>query len=562
MGFVGTVLGIFGFGFGITAGLVIGYYFFIYIQPSDVADPEIRPLVEEDQETLQKMLPEIPFWVKNPDYDRLDWLNKFLEYMWPNLNKAICATVKGIVKPIIDEQIPQYKIDAVEFEALTLGSLPPTFQGMKIYVTEEKELIMEPSIKWAANANVTIAVKAYGLKATAQVVDLQVFALPRITLKPLVPSFPCFANIFVSLMDKPYVDFGLKVVGIDLMSVPILYRFVQEIIKDQVANMYHWPKTLEVQILDPAKAFDRPVGLLHVKVIRALKLQKKDLLGASDPYVKIKLTDSKLPSKQTTVKMKNLNPEWNEDFNFTVKDPLTQILKLHVIDWEQVSFHGSFFFHLVVTLNISCFAQIGKHDKMGMNEVPLKDLTPDEPKLMTLALVKKKDTNDAQNDKSRGQLVVELTYKPFKEEELPKTFQQTKTLLVRAPDNTPDGGGMLVVIVHEAEDVEGKHHNNPYVRILFRGEKRKTKKIRKTRDPRWEEEFTFMLDEPPINDKIHLEVYSSSSRIGLRRPKESLGFIDINLSNVVNNKRINERYHLIDSKNGRIQIELQWRTKD
>ncbi|KAG4160512.1 hypothetical protein ERO13_D01G002500v2 [Gossypium hirsutum] len=540
MGFVGTVLGIFGFGFGITAGLVIGYYFFIYIQPSDVADPEIRPLVEEDQETLQKMLPEIPFWVKNPDYDRLDWLNKFLEYMWPNLNKAICATVKGIVKPIIDEQIPQYKIDAVEFEALTLGSLPPTFQGMKIYVTEEKELIMEPSIKWAANANVTIAVKAYGLKATAQIVDLQVFALPRITLKPLVPSFPCFANIFVSLMDKPYVDFGLKVVGIDLMSVPILYRFVQEIIKDQVANMYHWPKTLEVQILDPAKAFDRPVGLLHVKVIRALKLKKKDLLGASDPYVKIKLTDSKLPSKQTTVKMKNLNPEWNEDFNFTVKDPLTQILKLYVIDWEQ----------------------IGKHDKMGMNEVPLKDLTPDEPKLMTLALVKKKDTNDAQNDKSRGQLVVELTYKPFKEEELPKTFQQTKTLLVRAPDNTPDGGGMLVVIVHEAEDVEGKHHNNPYVRILFRGEKRKTKKIRKTRDPRWEEEFTFMLDEPPINDKIHLEVYSSSSRIGLRRPKESLGFIDINLSNVVNNKRINERYHLIDSKNGRIQIELQWRTKD
>ncbi|KAA3468100.1 synaptotagmin-1-like isoform X1 [Gossypium australe] len=579
MGFVGTVLGIFGFGFGITAGLVIGYYFFIYIQPSDVADPEIRPLVEEDQETLQKMLPEIPFW--------LDWLNKFLEYMWPNLNKAICATVKGIVKPIIDEQIPQYKIDAVEFEALTLGSLPPTFQGMKIYVTEEKELIMEPSIKWAANANVTIAVKAYGLKATAQVVDLQVFALPRITLKPLVPSFPCFANIFVSLMDKPYVDFGLKVVGIDLMSVPILYRFVQEIIKDQVANMYHWPKTLDVQILDPAKAFDRPVGLLHVKVIRALKLKKKDLLGASDPYVKIKLTESKLPSKQTTVKMKNLNPEWNEDFNFTVKDPLTQILKLHVIDWEQ----------------------IGKHDKMGMNEVPLKDLTPDEPKLMTLELVKKKDTNDAQKDKSRGQLVVELTYKPFKEEELPKSFQQTKTLLVRAPDNTPDGGGMLVVIVHEAEDVEGKHHNNPYVRILFRGEKRKTKKIRKTRDPRWEEEFTFMLDEPPINDKIHLEVYSSSSRIGLRRPKvlflhhclhvmyhylfhanifaghskydfldcrnytynptiyvfmeqESLGYIDINLSDVVNNKRINERYHLIDSKNGRIQIELQWRTKD
>lgn len=42
--------------------------------------------------------------------------------------------------------------------------------------------------------------------------------------------------------------------------------------------------------------------------------------------------------------------------------------------------------------------------------------------------------------------------------------------------------------------------------------------------------------------------------------QESLGYVDINLSDVVNNKRINEKYHLIDSKNGRIQIELQWRT--
>jgi hypothetical protein len=41
---------------------------------------------------------------------------------------------------------------------------------------------------------------------------------------------------------------------------------------------------------------------------------------------------------------------------------------------------------------------------------------------------------------------------------------------------------------------------------------------------------------------------------------ESLGYVDINLSDVVNNKRINEKYSLIDSKNGRIQIELSWRT--
>lgn len=537
MSFFSGVLGLFGFGIGASIGIVIGYFLFIYSQPTDVKDPVIRPLAEQDSNTLENLLPEIPLWVKNPDYDRVDWINKFLEYMWPYLDKAICKMAKNIAKPLIAEQIPKYKIDSIEFEALSLGSLPPTFQGMKVYITDEKELIMEPSLKWAANPNILVALRAFGLKATVQVVDVQVFASPRITLKPLVPSFPCFAKILVSLMDKPHVDFGLKVVGCDLMSVPGLYRFVQEFIKEQVANLYLWPRTLEVPILDPTKAMRRPVGSLHVKVIRAMKLKKKDLLGASDPYVKIKITEDKLPSKKTTVKHKNLNPEWNEEFHYQVRDPETQALQFTVYDWEQV----------------------GKHDKMGMNVVPLKDLPANEPKELTLDLLKNMDLDDAQNEKSRGQLVVELVYKPLKEEDLQKVFGDSNAVQ-KAPAGTPANGGQLVVVVHEAQDVEGKNHTNPYVRILFRGEERKTKRIKKNRDPRWEEQFEFICEEPPVNDKLHVEVYSSSSRIGILHPKESLGYIDISLSDVVNNKRINEKYHLIDSKNGRIQIELQWRT--
>lgn len=46
--------------------------------------------------------------------------------------QAICKTARTIAKPIIAEQIPKYKIDSVEFEALSLGSLPPTFQGSSL----------------------------------------------------------------------------------------------------------------------------------------------------------------------------------------------------------------------------------------------------------------------------------------------------------------------------------------------------------------------------------------------------------------------------------------------
>lgn len=111
---------------------------------------------------------------------------------------------------------------------------------------------------------------------------------------------------------------------------------------------------------------------------------------------------------------------------------------------------------------------------MGMNVVPLKELPPDEPKMMTLDLLKSLDPNDSQNDKGRGQLEVELTYKPFKEEDMVKESDDLSTV-EKAPEGTPPGGGLLVVIVHEAQDLEGKHHTNPFVRILFRGEERKTK---------------------------------------------------------------------------------------
>ncbi|XP_010691897.2 synaptotagmin-2 isoform X1 [Beta vulgaris subsp. vulgaris] len=537
MGFLNTIMSIFGFGFGSSLGLVIGYYFFIFFQPTDVKDPEVRPLAELDAKSLLKLLPEIPLWVKNPDFDRVDWLNKFILYMWPYLDKAICKTAREISKPIIAEQIPKYKIQAVEFETLSLGTLPPTFQGMKVFMTEEKELIMEPALKWAGNPNIHVTVKAFGLKASVQVVDLHVFAHPRITLKPLVPAFPCFANINVSLMEKPHVDFGLKLLGADAMAIPGLYRFVQELIKDQVANMYLWPKTLEIPILDAGKARKKPVGILHVKVVKAINLKKKDLLGASDPYVKMKLTEDKLPSKKTTVKYKNLNPEWNEEFTLSVRDPQTQALEIIVYDWEK----------------------FGGHEKMGINVVPLKDITPDEMKVFTLELLKSMDPEDVRNEKSRGQLVLEATYKPFKEDEIASDPEDSGTV-EKAPEGTPDGGGLLVITVHQAQDVEGKHHTNPYVRLLFKGEEKKTKTIKKNRDPRWEEEFEFLLEEPPVNDRIHVEVHSVSSRIGLLHPKETLGYVDINLADVVSNRRINQSYNLIDSKNGRIQIELQWRT--
>lgn len=41
--------------------------------------------------------------------------------------------------------------------------------------------------------------------------------------------------------------------------------------------------------------------------------------------------------------------------------------------------------------------------------------------------------------------------------------------------------------------------------------------------------------------------------------QETLGHINVNLTDVLNNGRINEKYHLIDSKNGVIHVEIKWK---
>ncbi|VAI91612.1 unnamed protein product [Triticum turgidum subsp. durum] len=568
---MGLVGGILGFVLGLPLGLAAAYLVYLrFVAPRRrLQDPVVRPLRDLDFETLQTMVNDIPLWVKYPDYERIDWMNKFICDMWPFLDKAICKIIRGVAKPICDQYVGKYGIESIEFGNLTLGALPPTLQGIKVYEMREKELVIEPVIRWASIANVTVNVKVHSFKLSAQLLDLHIMLTPRATLKPLVPSFPCFASVCVSLMEKPHVDFGLKLLGGDVMAIPGLYRFVQEQISKQIAILYHWPKVIEVPILDGARseslvskiltailgfciniyaltfiqgkkpgATKKPVGVLHVKVVRAMNLPKMDLLGKSDPYVKLRLSGERLPSKKTSVKMSNLNPEWNEHFRLVVKDPETQVLELQMFDWEKVKMH----------------------DKMGVQVIPLRLLTPYESKLFTLDLLRSMNPNDQQNKKNRGKLVVELTFDPFREENSTSPLISDVEGNISLKRDVPDGGGVLLVSVENAEDVEGKRHTNPYAVVLFRGEKRETKVIRKARDPRWNEEFQFVVDEAPMDEKIHIEIRSRRRRLLPFRTQESLGHVNINLVDVVNNGRINEKYHLINSRNGKLQLEIKWNT--
>ncbi|XP_041367636.1 E3 ubiquitin-protein ligase NEDD4-like isoform X2 [Gigantopelta aegis] len=81
--------------------------------------------------------------------------------------------------------------------------------------------------------------------------------------------------------------------------------------------------------------------LLRIKVVEGIGLAKKDIFGASDPYVRISLyrgdiEDGLIDQKQTKVIKRSLNPRWNEEFIFRV-NPRDNVIRLEVFDSNRVT---------------------------------------------------------------------------------------------------------------------------------------------------------------------------------------------------------------------------------
>ncbi|XP_054467860.1 E3 ubiquitin-protein ligase NEDD4-like isoform X3 [Anoplopoma fimbria] len=112
--------------------------------------------------------------------------------------------------------------------------------------------------------------------------------------------------------------------------------------------------------------------VLRVKVIAGMDLAKKDIIGASDPYVKLSLyvadENKELALVQTKTIKKTLNPKWNEEFYFRVC-PQNHRLLFEVFDENRLASSKNGIFHLTQT----------RDDFLGQVDVPLSHLPTEDP---------------------------------------------------------------------------------------------------------------------------------------------------------------------------------------
>uniref|UniRef100_A0A667GTP9 E3 ubiquitin-protein ligase n=1 Tax=Lynx canadensis TaxID=61383 RepID=A0A667GTP9_LYNCA len=100
--------------------------------------------------------------------------------------------------------------------------------------------------------------------------------------------------------------------------------------------------------------------ILRVKVVSGIDLAKKDIFGASDPYVKLSLyvadENRELALVQTKTIKKTLNPKWNEEFYFRV-NPSNHRLLFEVFDENRLT----------------------RDDFLGQVDIPLNHLPTEDP---------------------------------------------------------------------------------------------------------------------------------------------------------------------------------------
>ncbi|XBI44986.1 hypothetical protein VPH35_109561 [Triticum aestivum] len=482
-----------------------------------------------------------PSWLK--------WLNQELVKIWPFVNEAASELIKSSVEPVF-EQYKSFILASIHFSKLTLGTVAPQFTGVQILDSDSAGITMELDMQWDGNPNIVLDIQTtLGISLPVQVKNIGFTGTLRLLFKPLVAELPCFGAVCVSLREKSKVDFTLKVVGGEMTAIPGISDAIEGTIRDTIEDTLTWPNRIIVPIV-PGDYSDlelKPVGLLEVKLVEARDLKNKDLIGKSDPFAVLYIRPLSAKTKKSKTINNDLNPIWNEHYEFVVEDSSTQHLTVKIYDDEGLQ----------------------PSEIIGCARVDLSDITPGKVKDVWLELVK--DLEIQRDKKPRGQVHLELLYYPFEKQEgvsNPFAGQIQLTALEKVLKTESNGydvnqrknvitRGVLSVTVISAEDIPAMDvmgKADPFVVLyLKKGEtKKKTRVVTETLNPIWNQTFDFVVEDA-LHDLLMVEVWDHDT-FG----KDYIGRCILTLTRAILEGEFQDTYVLQGAKSGKLNLHFKW----
>ncbi|KAL2479591.1 Synaptotagmin-5 [Abeliophyllum distichum] len=554
---------------GFVVGLVIGVIFGLGLIVAFVRSENTRSKLRSDLATTiaafarmtvedsRKLLsPDYyPSWVVFSQHQKLTWLNLHLEKIWPYVSEAASELIKANVEPMLEQYRPVI-LASLTFSKLTLGTVAPQFTGVSIIEDGTQGITMELEMQWDGNPSIILDIKTYlGVSLPVQVKDIGFTGVFRLMFRPLVDELPCFGAVCFSLRQKKKLDFKLKVIGGDISTIPGLSDAIESMIRDAVEDSITWPVRKIIPIL-PGDYSDlelKPVGILEVKLVQAKELTNKDIIGKSDPYAVLYVRPLRDRMKKSRTISNQLNPVWNEHFEFVIEDASTQHLVIKIYDDEGVQ----------------------SSELIGCAQLQLSYLEPGKVKYVWLKLVK--DLEIQRDNKNRGQVQLELLYipngmengftNPFTQKFSMTSLEKVLKSGAEGKEVVENGGevkrrevivrGVLSVTVISAEDLTpadlmGKA--DPYVVLVLKKteSKNKTRVVNESLNPVWNQTFEFVVEDG-LHDMLILEVWDHDT-FG----KDYMGKCILTLTKVILEGEYKDTFPLDGAKTGTLTLNLKW----
>ncbi|ELW48584.1 Extended synaptotagmin-3 [Tupaia chinensis] len=169
-----------------------------------------------------------------------------------------------------------------------------------------------------------------------QVGERQLQGTLRIILEPLLLDKPFLGAVTVFFLQKPHLQINWTGLT-NLLDAPGINEVSDSLLEDLIAAHLVLPNRVTVPVkkgLDVTNLrFPLPRGVIRVHLLEAENLAQRDsflgLRGKSDPYAKVSIG---LQHFQSRTIYKNLNPTWNEVFEFMVYEVPGQDLEVDLYD--------------------------------------------------------------------------------------------------------------------------------------------------------------------------------------------------------------------------------------
>uniref|UniRef100_A0A669ES99 Extended synaptotagmin-like protein 1b n=1 Tax=Oreochromis niloticus TaxID=8128 RepID=A0A669ES99_ORENI len=466
-------------------------------------------LLDNEQEytstRVSKIKRDLPAWVNFPDVEKVEWLNKVLQQVWPFVGQYLEKLLVETIAPSI--RASSSHLQTLSFTKVDMGDKVTTLRvvGIKAHTENDKgQVLLDLYISYVGNVEINVEVKRYFCKAGVK--GIQLHGMMRVILEPLIGDVPIVGAVSMFFIRRPKLDINWTGLT-NLLDIPGLNVMSDSMIMDAIASFLVLPNRLVVPLVPGLHVAQLrsplPRGVVRIHLLEAQKLAAKDnyvkgvMAGLSDPYAILRVGPQTFTSKH----IDNTDaPKWGEMYEVIVHEVPGQELEVEVYDKDP-----------------------DKDDFLGRTK-------------LDLGIVKKSIVvNDwfTLKDTDSGRVHFRLEWLSL----LPSTDQLEQVLkrnesITNKNADLPSSA-ILVIYLDKAEALPMKKGNkepNPMVQLSVKDVTRESKTCYTTINPEFEEAFTFFIHDPR-NQDIDIQV-KDADRV------QTLGNLTIPLSRLLSNSNL------------------------